>query len=443
MSQHQQQPESENIEPQTPPTPETSDNDESKVAATSDMTGKEAIPSAPNPDSLPLTSRGGEAYPTAKSTEKQKLGLFKIMAIKILRGTIWLLQKIVEKLEGETVRIPNTTAKSAEAIAESTIDTTIAEPELGVAVPVSDTSTPPSTVAETVAEVTQKPRKAKNVSTLAKVGKFWRSILSIVRSLLPRKWHQKLSDLVLTSAIGGIAVILILTKVALAPKTAETPTQIVTQLPSETIDTPSQLPQENTPEEVSQPVEISEPVETSTSAETTPEEAATAVETSENVEFSEPAETTAETIPEPEKTTSEAVDESEEITPETIPEPEETTPEAVDESLPVESVAPAPVELTPEERIIANIQNQLTEITDEYTNGLIQSIQANFRSSFLVVTISNAWYQLDESQQNKLGDAILNRAKDLDFSQLEITNSGGNLIARNPVIGSHLIIFQQ
>ena len=195
--------------------------------------------------------------------------------------------------------------------------------------------------------------------------------------------------------------------------------------------------------EVSQPVEISEPVETSTSAETTPEEAATAVETSENVEFPEPAETTAETISEPEKTTSEAVDESEETTPETIPEPEETTPEAVDESLPVESVAPAPVELTPEERIIANIQNQLTEITDEYTNGLIQSIQANFRSSFLVVTISNAWYQLDESQQNKLGDAILNRAKDLDFSQLEITNSGGNLIARNPVIGSHLIIFQQ
>ncbi|MCP2729580.1 hypothetical protein [Limnofasciculus baicalensis] len=442
MSQHQQQPESENIEPQTPPTPETSDNGESEVASTSDMTGEEAIPSPPNPDSLPLTLTGGDAYPTAKSTEKQKLGLFKIVAIKILRGTIWLLEKIVEKLEGEAVRISNSTAKSAEAIAESTIDTTIAEPELGVAVPVSDTSTPQSTVAEAVAEVKQKPRKPKKVSTLAKVGKFWRSILSTIRSLLPRKWHEKLSDLVLTSAIAGIAVILILSKVALAPKTAETPTQIVTQVPSESIETPSQSPEETTPEEVSQPVETSAPVTSSTSVETTPEEAATAVETSENVEVSEPAETASETIPEPEKTTSEAIDESEETTPEAVDESEETTSEAVDETLPVESVAPAPVELTPEERIIANIQNQLTEITDEYTNGLIQSIQANFRGSFLVVTISNAWYELNESQQNKLGNAILNQAKNLDFSKLEIINSAGNLIARSPVIGSHLIIFQ-
>ncbi|HBE56823.1 MAG TPA: hypothetical protein DEA78_06180 [Cyanobacteria bacterium UBA11159] len=99
------------------------------------------------------------------------------------------------------------------------------------------------------------------------------------------------------------------------------------------------------------------------------------------------------------------------------------------------------MELTPEERLIANIQSQLNEITDRYINGLIQSVQPNFRDSFLVVTISNSWYELDESQQNKLGDAILNKAQELDFSQLEIVNSGGNLIARSPVIGSHLVIF--
>ncbi len=435
MSQHQQQPESENIEPQTPPTPETTANGESEVASTSDMTGEEAIPSPPNPDSLPLTSRGGESYSTAKSTEKQKLGLFKIVAVKILRGTIWLLEKIVEKLEGEALRIPNSTAKSPEAIAESTIDTTIAEPELGVAVPVSDTSTPPSTVAEAVAEVKQKPRKAKNVSTLAKVGKFWRSILSTVRSLLPRKWHEKLSDWVLTSAIAGIAVILILTKVALSPKTAETPTQIVTQVPSETIDTPSQSPQETTtveiPElvETSEPVVVSQPIETAKPVETTSAEASQTAEISDKVEVSEPKITAPEEVIEPEITTPEEVSES-----------EITAPEEVSE--PVETVPPAPVELTPEERLIASIQNQLTEITDEYSTGLIQSIQANFRGSFLVVTISDSWYELNESQQNKLGDAILNQAKNLDFSQLEIVNSAGNLIARSPVIGSHLVIFQ-
>jgi len=39
------------------------------------------------------------------------------------------------------------------------------------------------------------------------------------------------------------------------------------------------------------------------------------------------------------------------------------------------------LELTPEQNLIASIENQVAEITDRYADGLIQSIQANFQSS--------------------------------------------------------------
>ncbi len=367
-----QQPESEPVASQTTPTPEITDNGESEVVETSDEMDKEAIPSPSTSNPSPLTSMGKAKFPS-KLTEKPKLQLLKVIVVKILRGTIWLLEKIVEKLEGEAVA--TATAKSPDAIAQSPTDTTIAQP---------------------IGEVTQKPAQDKQLSTLAKVGELWHGALSTIRALLPRKWRDKLSDLVLTGAIAGIAVILIFTKVALGPKTPEIPSQLVTEVPSETIETPSLSSESTTPAEVSQPVETAPPAETSP-----PEE------TSDNVEVSLPEETS----------------------------------DNVEVSLPEEIVASPTVELTPEERLIANIQSQLNEITDRYINGLIQSVQPNFRDSFLVVTISNSWYELDESQQNKLGDAILNKAQELDFSQLEIVNSGGNLIARSPVIGSHLVIF--
>ena len=127
--------------------------------------------------------------------------------------------------------------------------------------------------------------------------------------------------------------------------------------------------------------------------------------------------------------------------------PEEITPPPAAETpppLPEPEPTPPPiVELTPEQTLIASIQNQVGEISDRFADHLIKSIQANFRSSNLSVKISDDWYTLKESQQNKLAAEILQRSQELDFSHLEIIDSQNRLIARNPVIGNQMIIFQR
>lgn len=124
------------------------------------------------------------------------------------------------------------------------------------------------------------------------------------------------------------------------------------------------------------------------------------------------------------------------------------------EPTPLETIAPAESEvvetlpetestLTPEERLIASIQEQIAEVTSEYTEELIKFIKAYFKSSLLVVTISDDWYNLPESKQDKLAADLLKQAKELDFSKLDIVSLQGEMIARSPVIGSNMIILKR
>ncbi len=119
------------------------------------------------------------------------------------------------------------------------------------------------------------------------------------------------------------------------------------------------------------------------------------------------------------------------------PTPEPTIEPTLEPS--VEEVVP----LTPEQTLIAAIENRVTSVSDTIENGLVKSIQANFRNSSLVVTINNNWYSLKKSQQDKLAADVFQRAKELDFSRLEIFDSQDRLVARNPVVGNEMIIFQR
>ncbi|MCW5316235.1 hypothetical protein GTQ43_21175 [Nostoc sp. KVJ3] len=126
--------------------------------------------------------------------------------------------------------------------------------------------------------------------------------------------------------------------------------------------------------------------------------------------------------------------------------PEEITlpPEPELKPEPIPTPTPTPViELTPEQALIAAIENQVAEISDRIASGLIKSIQANFRTSNLTVKISDDWYTLNESQQDKLAAEILQRSQELDFTHLEITDSQNRLIARNPVVGTEIVIFKR
>lgn len=213
---------------------------------------------------------------------------------------------------------------------------------------------------------------------------FWSGLLAKIRSLLPANLSTKLSDTALTGIIAAIAVILVWTTTTVF---SAKPTEIATVPPVEEVPTPTPTP---TPA-IAQPPEL---------VTVTPEP-------------QPPAEITPPPEPEPE------------------PEPE-----------PTPTPTPA-VELTPEQTLIAAIKNQVGEISDRFANGLIKSIQANFRTSNLTIKISDDWYTLEASQQDKLATEILQRSQQLDFSHLEIVDSQDQLIARNPVIGTEIVIFKR
>lgn len=106
--------------------------------------------------------------------------------------------------------------------------------------------------------------------------------------------------------------------------------------------------------------------------------------------------------------------------------------------------SPTPVvELTPEQNLIASIENQVAEISNRYADGLIQSIQANFPGSRLTVKVGYDWYNFKQSQQDNLATQMLKRSKELDFSQLEITDPEGTLLARSPVVGTDMVILKR
>ncbi|BAY17251.1 hypothetical protein NIES21_30860 [Anabaenopsis circularis NIES-21] len=232
----------------------------------------------------------------------------------------------------------------------------------------------------------------------------WRRLLAGIRSFLPANFFRQLSDTALTGIIAGITVVLIWTTSSVF---TSKPTEIATIPPVEEIPvpTPTVPPELTTPEP--------EP-----SAETTPEPEVTLTPT-----------------PEPEITPTPEPEPSAETTPEQELEPEVTpTPEPT----------PTPaVVLTPEQILIAAIENQVAEISDRVASGLIQSIQANFRTSNLIIKINNDWYTLKESQQDKLASEILQRSQELNFSHLQIVDSQDKLIARNPIVGEQIIIFKR
>jgi len=217
-------------------------------------------------------------------------------------------------------------------------------------------------------------------SFLDKLQMAWSGILAKIRSLLPENLSSKLSDPGLTIIIAAIVAIGVWTTSALLPGK---PTEVANVPPETSVPTANLT----TPP--------SEPVPTAN--------------------LTTPPELTAPAAPQP-------IEE--------VPPPSVSTP------------APT-LELTPEQNLIASIQTQVAEITEQYANGLIQLIQANFQNSSLIIKVGDDWYNFKQPQQDKLAAQMLERSKELDFSHLEITDSQGTLLARSPVVGNDMVILKR
>jgi len=97
----------------------------------------------------------------------------------------------------------------------------------------------------------------------------------------------------------------------------------------------------------------------------------------------------------------------------------------------------------PQQTLIAAIQNEVASLASAYAEGLITSVEADFRGSRLIVQMSDDWYPLQYSQKQKIANEILQRSQKLDFRKLEITDLERNDLARSPVVGQNMVIIKE
>lgn len=216
---------------------------------------------------------------------------------------------------------------------------------------------------------------------------WWKAALAKIRTRLPESVNRKLpDDNILSGAIAALFIFLFwaiaIASPAKPPKVATVP-PISTTVPAPEVIAPpiaTAPPEVTTPEEVTLPPSIEAPVELA--APSTPE--------------------------------------------------------------PVEVIPPPPPPVpTPEQTLIAAIQKQVSELTNSYANGLIRSIQANFQAGVLTLKISDDWYNFDAAKQDNLAADMWDRAQQLNFGKLEISDSQDRLLARSAVIGSNMVILQR
>lgn len=100
------------------------------------------------------------------------------------------------------------------------------------------------------------------------------------------------------------------------------------------------------------------------------------------------------------------------------------------------------LDFTPEQTLIAAVMTKVGKLTQNYPGELIDSAKVNLPQNFLLVNVTDEWYKLSESRQNKVANQILKRSRQLSFDKLELKDNMGTLVARNPVIGEQIIIVE-
>lgn len=305
-------------------------------------------------------------------------------AIALLRKTVLQLETVLTHLDPERA-IDFSTQASVKTLAATTkILTAATQAEVKGK----------SAELETNSETETAP-----VSSSASTFSWWDNILNKIRSILPSSVSNALSNWALTGIISGLLVALLTGLVLLS---SQQNTKEIAQF------TPST--------EIEPPPEITIPSQSTTETETE------IVQPTPSTEIETPSIADEETLPE------------------TIILPSELVAPANPQAVVIaDAPSPEPL-LTPEQSLIAAIQTQVAEISDRYSEDLITSVEANFLSGHLLVTVSNDWYELDYSRQNKLANDMLDRSLQLDFQKLEVVDGNGVLIARSPFVGDKMII---
>lgn len=352
------------------------------------LTSPSGSPTSPTP--TPPTPPAPIPDSPAQSQTFQTLQQFwRTTQPKLTISTIRVLKTTIQLLEGAVTRL------------EAGIDGAVAAADTPAAEPLSLPS-----------DLTDVGRTFKQ--GWQRVWDWWQGVLPTIRGVLPGSINEWLSsDRALTGAIAGILVVVLWTAISLF---SSQPPETVAIVPPSTTAPAKPKPTPESPKP--QPKKVPE-------VKVIPPPAA------------KPAPT-----PTPKAAPAKPITEFPKPTPAPSASPV-PTPVVSPSPAPKPPPAPPPLKLTPEQTLIARIQDQVAEVSDQYVSGLIQSVQANFRASRLTVKVGDGWYTLMAPQQDSLANDVLKRAQQLNFIKLEIVDANGSLLARSPVIGSEMVVLKR
>jgi hypothetical protein len=100
-------------------------------------------------------------------------------------------------------------------------------------------------------------------------------------------------------------------------------------------------------------------------------------------------------------------------------------------------------EASPESSLIADIQDKVSNISRAFAVGLIQSVEVNLPANQLVVNVGENWYGLLGAQQDDVAQRIFEQVQQLDFKTLQLKDPEGTVVARDPVVGSTMVILHR
>jgi hypothetical protein len=100
-------------------------------------------------------------------------------------------------------------------------------------------------------------------------------------------------------------------------------------------------------------------------------------------------------------------------------------------------------QISPEQAFIDAIQTQLSDITSQYPDDIIQTLQVDLPRDLAIVRLNPVWYLIGDAQQDLVTDRMWLQAKANHFSKLELQDAAGHSIARSPVVGQHMVILQR
>lgn len=92
---------------------------------------------------------------------------------------------------------------------------------------------------------------------------------------------------------------------------------------------------------------------------------------------------------------------------------------------------------------LSELKTQLANSVASVDPDLVASVQSFESNHRLQATLGQTWFGLNAAAQDQVAQDLWQRSKDFDFDHFELRDNAGSLIARSPVVGNSIVVFQR